>query len=107
MPCLRTSLWTKRVISPPRRESSRIITQQAFSHSLGGKRSFAQAACGVALMQLGGAEERREMVQRRFPCAGGELFELAVSAAVVSAVVIMARFVWMYPEVSSALAVSR
>src|SRR6202035_5674672 len=58
-------------------------------------------------MQLGGAEERREMVQRRFPCAGGELFELAVSAAVVSAVVIMARFVWMYPDVSSALSVSR
>src|SRR3984893_8742495 len=28
----------------PRRESSRIITQQAFSHSLGGKRIFDQAA---------------------------------------------------------------
>src|ERR1700732_5095101 len=28
----------------PRRESSRIITQQAFSHSLGGKRPFAQDA---------------------------------------------------------------
>src|ERR1700730_18637115 len=34
MPCLRTSLWTKRIILTPRRESSRIITQQAFSHSL-------------------------------------------------------------------------
>ena len=28
----------------PRRKSSRIITQQAFSHSLGGKRPFAQPA---------------------------------------------------------------
>src|ERR1700730_9672540 len=40
MPCLRTSPWTKRIILTPRRESSRIITQQAFSHSLHPELSF-------------------------------------------------------------------